>query len=57
MEKAAALGQRAAQASGAERDTLQAQAQALRARFATANKFVAGLVAVAIATMALARYL
>ena len=57
MEKAAALGQRAAQASGAERDALMAQAQALRTRGATANNWVAGLITVTIVTMAVARYL
>ena len=57
MEKAAALGQRAGQASGAERDALMAQAQALRTRGATANNWVAGLISVTIITMAVARYL
>ena len=57
MEKAAALGQRAAQASGAERDALMAQAQTLRARGATMNNWVAGLITVTIITMAVARYL
>jgi len=57
MEKAAALGQRAAQASGSERDALAAQAQALRSRASTASNWVAGLITVTIVTMALARYL
>lgn len=57
MEKAAALGQRVAQSSGSERDALLAQSQALRARAATANNVVAGLITVTIVTMAVARYL
>ena len=57
MEKAAALGQRAAQATGSERDALVAQSQALRARAGTASNWVAGLITVTIVTMAVARYL
>ena len=57
MEKAAALGQRAGQASGSERDALMAQSQALRTRAGKASNWVAGLITLTIITMAVARYL
>jgi uncharacterized membrane protein len=57
MLRAATLSQGAALASGQERDAQLATAQALRARAAAAGRIVAGLLALAAATMAVGRYL
>jgi len=56
MMRSGALGQRAAQAAGAERDALLAQVKAQRARSTLAGRWVAGLLTLALAAMALARY-
>ena len=56
MEKAGALGQKAGQSSGAERDALLAQAAAARGRSASGSIAVALLLVVAILAMAVARY-
>jgi hypothetical protein len=57
MVNAAAVGQRAAQASGAERDALMAQAAALRSRSNAASQVVTWLLILTLAAMAVARYL
>ena len=57
MMRATALAQSAAQASAAERDGMLAQAQALRARSNAATQFVALLIGLAVAAMAVARYI
>lgn len=56
MMRATALAQGAAQAGPAERDGMLAQAQALRARSNAATQFVALLLGLAVAAMAVARY-
>ena len=56
MEKAGAFGQKAGQASGAEREKLLADAAAARSRSASASVAVAVLLVVAILAMAVARY-
>lgn len=56
MEKAGGLGQKAGQASGAERDKLLAESAAARARSASASIWVAVLMVVAVVAMAVARY-
>jgi uncharacterized membrane protein len=56
MMRLGAIGQRAAQLSGAERDAVLAQAQAVRTRSAVASRWVAGLLTLALAAMAVARY-
>jgi hypothetical protein len=57
MLKAVALGQAAAQASPAEREAIMAQAQRLRMRAMGAGKWVAWLLGLTAAAMAVARYL
>jgi hypothetical protein len=57
MMKAGALGQRAAQAAGAERESLMAQSQKLQARAGSIGRWVNVLLIVALAAMAVARYL
>lgn len=56
MMRAGALSQRAAQAPPAERDAQLATVQTLRLRAASAGRVVAVLLALAVAAMALARY-
>ena len=56
MLNAMALGPTIAQASPAEREALMAQVQALRGRAAGAGKMVAILLGLAVAAMAVARY-
>ena len=56
MMQAGALSQQAAQAAAAERETLLARAQAMRARAGSAGRAVAMLLGLAAAAMALARY-
>lgn len=56
MMQSGALVERAAQAPAPERETLLASAQRLRARGATAGQVVAVLLVLAVAAMALARY-
>lgn len=56
MMRATALAQSAAQASPGERDGMLAQAQALRARSNAATRLVALLLGLAVAAMAVARY-
>jgi len=57
MIKAATLSQSLATAAPADRESIAAQAQALRARAGTAGQAVAWLLAVAVITMAVGRYL
>ena len=57
MLRAMALGQAAAQAPAAEREAKLASAQALRIRGAAASRLVALLLVLAVAAMAVARYL
>jgi len=57
MMKSGSLGQRAGQATGAERDALQAQSRTLQARAATWGTGVTYLLIFALAAMAVARYL
>jgi uncharacterized membrane protein len=56
MQRAAALAQSAATAPAAERDAQLATAQRLRMRAGAAGAAVAGLLALAVLAMALARY-
>ena len=56
MMKATALTQSASGATGAEKDTLLAQAQALRIRGAKAGKIVMWLLILSTITMAIGRY-
>lgn len=56
MLKAMALGPTVAQAPPAERDALMAQVQALRGKAMGAGKLVAILLGLAVAAMAIARY-
>jgi hypothetical protein len=55
--KAMALGPQAAQAEGAEKERLTAQAQAERDRARTGLRWVASLLTIAVVLMAVARYL
>lgn len=57
MTQATALGESAARASAAERDAQLAAAQGLRVRAAAAGQVVAVLLVLAVAAMALARYI
>jgi hypothetical protein len=57
MMKAGALGQQAGQVTGAQRDALLAQSRALQVRSASLGRLVTGLLIVALAAMAVARYL
>lgn len=56
MGRAAALAQRLPEASAAERPAMQAEMQRLRGRGSVASMVVAGLVVLAAAGMAIARY-
>jgi hypothetical protein len=56
MGRAAALTQSAAQASGAERETQMAEAQAARNRSAVGGRWVSWLLGLALVAMAIARY-
>jgi hypothetical protein len=56
MVRAGMLGQRAAQAAAGEREALLAQAAVARQRSAAGNRWVAVLLTLAIAAMAVARY-
>jgi hypothetical protein len=56
MSRAGLLGQRIAQAPPGEREALVAQAATARQRSAAGNRWVAGLLVLALAAMAVARY-